>query len=111
MFNPINEFANWPSAPNHFIFRLLQCLIKWKQIQGWLAMRLKAFRSRPAGGSVFHRANEELRLSPNDFSPNPALPVPAVPPAGQARRQGAGAGAPAPALGSAGTSHCSPHTV
>lgn len=52
MFNPINEFANWPSAPNHFIFRLLQCQIKWKQIQGWFEMRLKAFCSGPADGSV-----------------------------------------------------------
>lgn len=34
MFNPINEFANWPSAPNHFIDRLLQHEVKWKQIQG-----------------------------------------------------------------------------
>lgn len=52
MFNPINEFANWPAAPNHFIFRLLQRQIKQNQIQGWFEMGLKAFCSRPADGLV-----------------------------------------------------------
>ena len=68
MFNPVNESANWPSAPNPFIFRHQ---IKWRQIRGGRGWDEKHFFSRPADGLVVPYG--EMRSLVYPWMPSPHL--------------------------------------